>query len=55
MTHRCSWLNPHSIVDHLSELDQNEVIIIQNLGAQNNRQVIERKDFLLIKYYLCAT
>ncbi|CAF3774540.1 unnamed protein product [Rotaria magnacalcarata] len=35
---RYSWFNLHSIYDHLSELDSNEIVIMQNLGVQNNRQ-----------------
>ncbi|CAF4575945.1 unnamed protein product [Rotaria socialis] len=35
---RYSWFNFHSIYDHLSELDSNEIVIMQNLGIQNNRQ-----------------
>jgi len=35
--------NVHSIDDHLSEIDSSEIIIIQNLGAQNNHQVLTKE------------
>ncbi|CAF3724560.1 unnamed protein product [Rotaria sordida] len=38
MTPRRSVSNIHSVCDHLPEIDRSEIIIIQNLGAQNNHQ-----------------
>ncbi|CAF2726316.1 unnamed protein product [Rotaria sp. Silwood2] len=38
MTPKYSVSNFHSVYDHLSEIDRDEIIIIQNLGSQNNRQ-----------------
>ncbi|CAF4424068.1 unnamed protein product, partial [Adineta steineri] len=34
----CSIANIHTFNEYLSELDSSEIIIIQNLGAQNNRE-----------------
>jgi hypothetical protein len=42
MAQRCSLSNVHSLGDHLAEIDSNEIIIIQNLGAQINREVNEQ-------------
>ncbi|CAF0956662.1 unnamed protein product [Rotaria sp. Silwood1] len=39
ITPKCSVSNLHSVCDHLSEIDRNEILIIQNLGVQNNQQV----------------
>ncbi|CAF3351283.1 unnamed protein product [Rotaria sp. Silwood1] len=38
ITPKCSVSNLHSVCDHLSEIDRNEILIIQNLGVQNNQQ-----------------
>lgn len=31
--------NSHAFNEHLSEIDSSDIIILQNLGAKNNREV----------------
>jgi len=39
VTPHCSLSNIHTVGEHLPEINSSEIIIIQNLGAKNNREV----------------